>query len=313
MARRSVKGGDDLSAAGPGGERARPNAPKFRPNTPKGTTFRKPPLTLFTTTLWEYPSQHYASRTAGGADARPGVQGDPNYAGATPGWVVWQLLQRYTAPGERVVDPMCGSGTTLDVCTDLGRSGRGFDISPSRADIERADARRLPLPDASADFVFIDPPYSTHIVYSEDPACIGRLDAGGPDGGRAYYGAMRAVISEAARVLRPGRCMALYVSDSWRKERETKRQRDEERTGLGRSAPASGEFMAIGFELFGMLRERLQPVDIIAVVRQNAKLGRKAWHEAAAKENFYLRGFNYLFVMRKAEASGRAGSRGGRG
>jgi SAM-dependent methyltransferase len=294
--------GDEERPARAEGARGRANAPKFRPNTPKGTTFRKPALELFTTTLWEYPSQHYlpadASRAAGA-----GVQGDPNYVGATPSWVVWQLLRRYTAEGERVLDPMCGSGTTLDVCEDLGRYGKGFDLAPSRPDIERADARRLPLPDECCDFAFVDPPYSTHVKYSGDPACIGMLDAGGPDRGAAYYDAMRDVIAEIHRVLRPGRYMGLYVSDSWRKqERAPKRQSAK---GAGPAAP--GEFMPIGFELFSLLRERFDAADIVVVVRHNAKLKRGAWHEAAAREGFLLRGFNYLFIMRKPEAARRAG------
>ncbi len=40
-------------------------------------------------------------------------------------------------------------------------------------------------------------------------------------------------------------------------------------------------------------------VDIISVVRHNAKLGNPSWHKAAVEGNFYLRGFNYLFVMKK--------------
>lgn len=259
----------------------RGNRPKFVPNTPKGTTFKKPALELFGTTLWEYPSQHYMPEHRG-AGGRPTVQGDPNYAGATPGWVVWQLLQRYTKPGERVLDPMCGSGTTLDVCADLGRAGKGFDINPSRPDIERADARKIPLPDASCDLVFLDPPYSTHIHYSDEPDCIGRLDAGGPDRGRAYYQAMAKVIAEIDRVLRPGRHTGLYVSDS---------RRD---AGHGRS-----EFMPIGFELFSMLRERFEPVDIVAVVRRNTKLHEHGRQTRAQETGALERGFNYLFIMRK--------------
>lgn len=291
MARRPQNPGGAGRPGSEGGER--PNAPRFRPHTPKGTTFRKPALELFTTTLWDYPSQHYMPEH-GGAGGRRTVQGDPNYAGATPGWVIWQLLQRYTRPGERVLDPMCGSGTTLDVCADLGREGRGFDVAPSRPEIERADARELPLPDACCDFVFVDPPYSTHIEYSDDPACIGRLDAGGRDGGRAYYEAMGRVIGEIDRVLRPGRHTALYVSDSWRKKGPARRGGEASGERI-----AEGEFMPIGFELFAMLRERFEPVDIVAVVRHNAKLGRGAWHRTAAEEGFMLRGFNYLFVMRK--------------
>lgn len=273
MARRPTPSGNPPAPRG--------NRPKFVPNTPKGTTFRKPALELFATTLWDYPSQHYMPEHAG-AGGRKTVQGDPNYAGATPGWVIWQLLQRYTRPGERVLDPMCGSGTTLDVCADLGRAGKGFDINPTRPDIERADARKLPLPDASCDLVFLDPPYSTHINYSDEPECIGKLDAGGPDRGRAYYRAMTQAIAEAARVLRPGRHLGLYVSDSRRE------------VGEGRT-----EFMPIGFELFAIMRERLEPIDIVAVARHNAKLKERPRRERAAEINALDRGFNYLFIMRK--------------
>lgn len=233
------------------------------------------------TTLWEYPSQHYQSwidERGVQHRSRSGMQGHRDYAGATPSWVILQLLLRYTKPGDVVVDPMCGSGTTLDVCADAGRTGIGFDLAPSRPDIRQADARRLPLGDRTADFVFVDPPYSTHIDYSDHPECIGKLDAGGADHGRAYYAAMDRVIGEIDRVLRPDRHMALYVSDSWR-------------TGTG--------FMPIGFELFGLLRQRFEAVDIIAVVRRNQKLQRGNWRRTAEEHGFYLRGFNYLFIMHK--------------
>ena len=134
----------------------------------------KPPQRIQTTTLWEYPSQHYLAEKPG-YQGRRDEQGDKEYEGATPSWVIWQLLQRYTRSGDVVLDPMCGGGTTLDVCHDLDREGVGFDLGPTRPDIAAADARHLPMPDASADFVFVDPPYSTHIRYTEQPECIGTL------------------------------------------------------------------------------------------------------------------------------------------
>ena len=59
--------------------------------------------------------------------------------------------------------------------------------------------------------------------------------------------------------------------------------------------------MPIGFELFSMLRERFEPIDVVAVVRHNAKLAKGNWHRAAEEMNFFLRGFNYLFIVRKAK------------
>lgn len=268
-----MKGSGGMGGGGGSGRGAGGRGSGARPVRPG----KRPPLRIMTSTLWEYPSQHY--------DGASGslMQGDKDYVGATPSWVIWQLLSRYTREGDVVVDPMCGSGTTIDVCADLGRAWRGFDLAPSRPDIVRADARRIPLADASADFVFVDPPYSTHVDYSDDPACIGKLDASGEDGGRAYYSAMRQVIGEIHRVLKDRRYMGLYVSDSFRKKK----------------GKPGGVFMPIGFELFSIMRERFKPVDIICVTRQNVKLGRGNWHKAAEEGNFFLRGFNYLFIMKK--------------
>jgi DNA modification methylase len=227
-------------------------------------TFKQPKPLIQTTTLWDFPSQHYGDAP----------QGDGEYAGVTPSYVIWNLLQRYTKPGFKVLDPMCGSGTTLDVCKDVDRVGIGFDLSPSRRDISKADARKLPLADRSVDFVFIDPPYSNHIKYSGDPACIGELDARQPD----YYAAMEKVFAELYRVIKDGAYMAVYVQDSFAKGKD---------------------FAPIGFELFLRLSTLFQPVDIVCVTRYNKKLKRNHWHTSAIEGNFFLRGFNYLFVFRK--------------
>jgi adenine-specific DNA-methyltransferase len=231
----------------------------------RSAPYKKPPLRIQPTTLWDYPSQHYGE----------GIQGDPKYKGATPSYIVWNLLQRYTKKGDLVIDPCAGSGTTLDVARDLGRRALGYDVHPTRKDIFRVDARKLP-PELTgkADFVFIDPPYSTHLDYGPDPRDIGKLDAA--DG--KYYEAMEQVAREIERVLKPGRHMALYVSDSYVK-------------GKG--------FYPIGFELFAILRKYFETVDIVSVVRHNKTLEMGNYRKAAEEGNFFLRGFNYLFIMRK--------------
>ncbi len=225
----------------------------------------KPPLRLQTTTLWEYPSQDYNKKLE---------ELHRNFEGATPSYIIWNLLKRYTRPKDLVVDPMCGSGTAMDVARELGRRALGYDLAPVRKDIFRADARKLPLEDEKSDFVFIDPPYSDHIRYSGLPECVGELSARGEE----YFTAMRDVVREIHRVLRPERYMALYVSDSFEKGRP---------------------FVPIGFRLFSIMREFFIPVDIIAVRRGNVKLAKGSWHAAALEHNFFLRGFNYLFIMQK--------------
>jgi hypothetical protein len=225
----------------------------------------KAPLRLQTTTLWSYPSQHF--------DENHEAQ-HQNYVGATPDYILWNLLSRYTRPKELVVDPMCGSGTTVVVARELGRRALGYDIRPAHPDVFRADARKLPLENEKADFCFVDPPYSDHIKYSGLPQCVGELSALRED----YYVAMKQVIGELIRVLRPERYLALYVHDSFEKGKP---------------------FMPIGYRLFEILREKLEPVDAIAIVRHNKTLLRNHFHMAAAEHNYYLRGFGHLMVFYK--------------
>ena len=240
--------------------------PRRSTSAKRGNQPKKPPLHKQVTTLWEYPSQHYGD----------GFQGNPDYIGATPSYIIWNLLQRYTQERDVVIDPMCGSGTTIDVCKDLKRKGLGFDVNPTRKDITKNDARKLPLENSSVDFAFVDPPYSKHVDYSDDERCIGKLHASGTE----YYDSMRQVIAEMHRVLKAGSYMGLYVSDSHEKKKG---------------------FFPIGFELFGILKEYFEPIDIISVVRHNKTLEMGNYRKAADEGNFYLRGFNYLFIMRKAK------------
>ncbi len=225
---------------------------------------RRPSLKLQTSTLWYYPSQQYSDEP----------MGDPRYEGRTPAYVIWNVLSRYTREEDVVVDPFCGGGTTIDVARSLGRGARGFDVAPHRDDIERADARDLPLADESVDFFFLDPPYSTHIEYSGAGECIGELDAFEP----GYFDAMDAVFGEVERCLRDRRYLAVYVSDTFKKKKG---------------------FVGIGFELYALLRKRFRPVDHVAVVRGNRKLEKPRFHKVAAEQNFFLRGFNHLLLFKK--------------
>lgn len=229
----------------------------------------KPKLQLETTTLWDYPSQQHRNEEE---------QRHNHYIGATPSYIIWNLLMRYTKEKDLIIDPMAGSGTTLDVARELKRRALGYDINPSalhaRKDIFKSDARKLPVEDEKADFIFIDPPYSDHIKYSDEKACIGRLSALEDE----YYNSMDIVIKETHRVLKKERFMALYVSDSYEK---------------------GYPFMPIGFKLFSILEKYFLPIDIVAVKRYNKSLSKGNWHKAAEENNYFLRGFNYLFIMYK--------------
>ena len=89
---------------------------------------------------------------------------------------------------------------------------------------------------------------------------------------------MEKVFQESFRMLKNKRYFALYVCDSFKKGKP---------------------FCPIGFELFNRLQKQFKPVDVISVVRHNRTLKRNHWHTSAVEGNYFLRGFNYLFVFKK--------------
>lgn len=82
------------------------------------------------------------------------------YPGRIPGQIVQNVLHYFTDPGALVVDPMAGSGTTYDVCKEMGRRCLCYDISPVRDVIKKHDIREgFPSEAKNCDLIFLDPPY----------------------------------------------------------------------------------------------------------------------------------------------------------
>jgi SAM-dependent methyltransferase len=219
---------------------------------------------LEATTCWSFATQSPAGRKLGNA----------RFNGVTPALAVYNLLRRYTRPGDVVVDPMAGSGTTIDVARTLGRRVLAFDLAPARPDIHPSDARNLPLPDDAADLVFVDSPYSDNLRYSDHPDCLGRLSCRDP----RFFDEMEKVARETHRILKPGRVLGWVISDEYR----------------------HGRFTPVGFLLFSLLCRFFHPVDIVCLVRRNDRSLSPLWEHRARKHNFFLRGFKYLLILRKA-------------
>jgi len=229
----------------------------------KGAEEEKPPFE--TTTLWDYPTQSYGKTP----------KGDNKFQGVTPAFIIWNLLQRYTKPGDLVVDPMAGSGTTIDVCKEEGRRVIGYDINPQHPEVIKNDSRHIPLGDDSVDMVFIDSPYGDNVRYSDEPEDIGLISAED----ERFYEELEKVAKEIFRILKPGKVMGWLIGDQWVKRK----------------------FTPVGFKVYQMLTQFFEPVDLICVVRRGQSSHTGVWHYRAKKFNFFLRGFKYLLIMRKPE------------
>ncbi len=219
---------------------------------------------LHPTNLWDFPKQSYGKNS----------KGNWKFNGVTPAGVIYNLIMRYTKPGDLVVDPMCGSGTTIDVCKEEGRKAIGYDIYPARTDIIQNDARKIPLCDGSVDMVFIDSPYGDNMKYSDHPDCIGKISCEKEE----FFQELEKVAKEIHRILKPRKVVGWVIGDHWR---------------------SSSGFIPVGIKVYHLLENFFTPVDIICLTRRHQRSNTKIWEQRAIQHNFYLRGFKYLFIMRK--------------
>ncbi len=161
-----------------------------------------------------------------------------------------RAIEAYSDPGDLVLDPMCGIGTTLVESIHAGREAVGTELEPrwatlARANIKHAqdqgarssahviegDARQLPrllATRAPVDLILTSPPYAcevadvstANLVSGVGP--IRRVDTTnysadktnlGHARGRAYIAAMAEVYEACAAVLKPGGYLVLVTKD----------------------------------------------------------------------------------------------------
>jgi DNA modification methylase len=222
-----------------------------------------------------------------------------NYRGNWSPYIPRNLILRYSAPGEVVLDQMVGSGTTLVECKLLGRHGVGVDINhdalmvahnrtdfshttldadykPSSVRLFWGDARNLDrVGDETIDLVATHPPYAGIIKYTSRrvPDDLSSLKL------EAYLEAMKLVARESFRTLKPGRHCAVLVGDT----RQHKHY-------VPISTRVMQQFLEAGF----VLRE-----DVIKL-QHKMKTTRERWR--GSKYDFYLIAHEHLFVFRKLAA-----------
>jgi DNA modification methylase len=130
-----------------------------------------------------------------------------------PESLVTAVVQEYTSPRQRVLDPFAGYGTTLVVAERLERHATGVELLPERVELIRSrlagraevingDARNLAaLVRGPVDLCLTSPPYMTAADHPENP-----LNAYETlDGDYATYLAeIGDIFRQVASLLRPG-------------------------------------------------------------------------------------------------------------
>lgn len=136
--------------------------------------------------------------------------------------IVGHFIERFTRPGDVVLDPFLGFGTTLAVAARTGRRGIGVELLPDRAEWVRqrlgdgvtvltGDARELRnLGIGSIDFSMTSPPYRTKDNHPENALDGYRSHGGGYD---QYLEGLRDVYVQLAELLRPGAFAVVNVAN----------------------------------------------------------------------------------------------------
>lgn len=140
--------------------------------------------------------------------------------------VVDHVIERCTRPGDLVLDPFAGFGTTLSRAVALGRRAVGVELLPERVGHMRRDVPAAQVVEGDAldllsvlegvvgpgavDLVLTSPPYMTANDHPDDPL-TGYEEAGG-DYDR-YLQQLGDVAAQCARLLAPGGYLVWNVAD----------------------------------------------------------------------------------------------------
>jgi DNA modification methylase len=132
------------------------------------------------------------------------------------------IVSYASQPGDLVLDPFAGYGTTLAVAVRIGRRAIGIELVPEHIEIARrrtagrarlilGDARELSrLVDEPVDLVLTSPPYMSATDHPENPLTGYATD----DGDYAVYlGELGSIFHQVAALLRPGGQLVVNVAN----------------------------------------------------------------------------------------------------
>lgn len=212
-----------------------------------------------------------------------------DYRGNCPPQVPRNLLLKYTKENDIVLDPFCGSGTTLIECKLLNRKGIGIDVNPNALKLSKerlnfkyknnfepkllnADSTNLRniIPNEKIDFIFAHPPYANIIKYSnyikED---ISRLNL------QEFLNQINLFSKECFRILKNGKFCSILIGDIRR----------------------NGNVIPLGFYLMNVfIQTGFTLKEVIIKEQHNCKMT-EYWKNKST--NFYLLAHEYVFILKK--------------
>ena len=231
-----------------------------------------------------------------------GGKRENNYHGNFVPQIPSDLIRRFTKPGDVVLEPFMGSGTTLFECERLHRRYVGLDInadivklveekmkdgykeycihqidsgSNNAADVIAEDLKAFQRD--AVDLLIAHPPYYDIIKFTNQ-----ECDLSNSDSLDEFISRYINVIKQSFQYIRKNGHLAVVVGDLYR----------------------NSEVVPLGFMLMNATMQnfkcKLKGIVVKDMVGNRAKIGLAAlWRKRALKSDYYLFKHEYLFVFRK--------------
>lgn len=239
-----------------------------------------------------------------GSRSREGMH-QGHYHGNFVPQIPYQAIRRFTKPGEVVLDPFLGSGTTLIECRRRGRNGIGIELveetareararilaeedpyntwqevipGDSRSDDVMAQVRQV-MQQRGHDQVHLlimHPPYHDIIRFSDHPRDLSNASTR-----KEYLRAFQEVVQQTHPLLESRRFLVLVMGDIYCK----------------------GEWVPLGFQAMEAVRSagyRLKSIVVKNIEGNRAKRNlQNLWRQRAFRGHYYLFKHEYVFFFQK--------------
>ncbi len=229
----------------------------------------------------------------------------PDYHGNFVPQIPYQAMRRFTYPGEVVLDPFCGMGTTLIEARRLGRHAIGIELNPTIAERARIVVESEPNPHqvrthllvgdstspetahqvhqllqewgfAHVHLLLLHPPYHDIIRFSDDPN-----DLSNAPSEAEFYSRFNQVLQLFVPLLTEGRMLVLVIGDKY----------------------AKGEWIPLGFRTMEQVLQyglRLKSVCVKDIQENRGKRGQQSlWRYRALQGGFYVFKHEYVIFFQK--------------
>jgi len=228
------------------------------------------------------------------------------YHGNTPPQAVAQCLLRYTQPGDVVIDPFFGSGTTGFESLRRGRFVIGVELQPNLADQVRRELtdtypnkqdqfliiqgdctdpavvetarNQLRTWSRECSLLFLHPPYHNIIQFSDDPRCLSTC----PDL-ETFLNAWRTVLQRWTPLVKPKGGVAVVIGDI---------------------KPPGQDFIPLGFLLMHVAMQqpdlKLRAICVKNIRDNTARRGKNGlWNYLAREQNLFVFEHEYVLLFDK--------------